>query len=143
MIHGPTYEEMRDPSRLPPELRRRALAAQREAPLDPVNLFNITWRDEAGRIRALLLPEALTGVAAPIVLLYAKDLPTGSHKVGATYSVLMERQLAGDVFPGESTLVWPSTGNGLKDIRGAMRSVGPPSRIIPSLDAVRKALETA
>ena len=111
MIHGPTYAEMREPSRLPPELRRCALAAQREAPLDPVNLFNISWRDEAGRVRALVLPEALTGVAAPIVLLYAKDLPTGSHKVGATYSVLMERQLAGDVSPGESTLVWPSTGN--------------------------------
>jgi cysteine synthase A len=111
MIHGPTYEEMRDPSRLPHGLRRRALAAQREAPLDPINLFNITWRDEAGRIRALLLPKALTGVEAPIVLLYAKDFPTGAHKVGATYSVLMERQLAGDVFPGESTLVWPSTGN--------------------------------
>ena len=62
-------------------------------------------------MRALLLPEGLTGVAAPIVLLYAKDFPTGSHKVGATYSVLMERQLAGDVSPGESTLVWPSTGN--------------------------------
>jgi cysteine synthase len=111
MIDGPTYEEMRDPSRLPPELRRCALAAQHEAPLDPVNLFNISWRDEAGRVRALVLPKALTGVAAPIVLLYAKDLPTGSHKVGATYSVLMERQLAGDVSPGESTLVWPSTGN--------------------------------
>jgi len=34
-----------------------------------------------------------------------------------------------------------ATGNGLKDIRGAMRSVGQPHRISPSLDAVRKALE--
>jgi cysteine synthase len=102
---------MRDPSRLPADLRRRALAAQGKAPLDPVNLFNITWRDAAGRVRALVLPEALTRVAAPVVLLYAKDFPTGAHKVGATYSVLMERQLAGDVSPGESTLVWPSTGN--------------------------------
>ena len=64
-----------------------------------------------GRVRALRLPEALTGVEAPIVLLYAKDFPTGAHKVGATYSVLMEHQLAGDVVPGTSTLVWPSTGN--------------------------------
>jgi cysteine synthase len=111
MIHGPTYEEMRDPSRLPRGLRSKALAAAREAPLDPVNLFNITWRDPQGRVRALVLPEALTGVASPIVLLYAKDFPTGAHKVGATYSVLMERQLAGDVSPGASTLVWPSTGN--------------------------------
>jgi len=111
MIHGPTYSEMRDPSRLPAELRHRAGVARREAPLDPVNLFNITWHEEDGRVRALRLPEALTGVTAPIVLLYARDFPTGAHKVGATYSVLMEHQLAGDVTPGASTLVWPSTGN--------------------------------
>ncbi len=111
MIHGPTYSEMRDPSRLPEELKQRARAARRDAPLDPVNLFNITWHEEDGRVRALRLPEALTGVPAPIVLLYARDFPTGSHKVGATYSVLMEHQLAGDVAPGASTLVWPSTGN--------------------------------
>ena len=111
MIHGPTYSEMRDPGLLPEELRRRARIAAREAPLDPVNLFNVTWHDPAGRVRALVLPEALTGVEAPIVLLFAKDFPTGSHKVGATYSVLMEHQLAGDVRPGTTTLVWPSTGN--------------------------------
>ena len=111
MIHGPTYAEMRDPSRLPDELRQRAAKAAREAPLDPVNLFNITWHDAGGSVRALRLPEALTGVRAPIVLLYARDFPTGAHKVGATYSVLMEHQLAGDVAPGSSTLVWPSTGN--------------------------------
>ena len=34
-----------------------------------------------------------------------------------------------------------ATGNGLKDTRGAMRSVGPPMRISPSLEAVRQALE--
>jgi cysteine synthase len=111
MIHGPTYSEMRDPSRLPAELKHRAGVARREAPLDPVNLFNITWHEEDGRVLALRLPEALTGVPSPIVLLCARDFPTGSHKVGATYSVLMEHQLAGDVAPGASTLVWPSTGN--------------------------------
>lgn len=36
-----------------------------------------------------------------------------------------------------------ATGNGLKDIRGAMRSVGPPARIPPTLDAVRKELGNA
>jgi len=111
MIHGPTYAEMRDPALLPAEIRRRAQAARKGAPLDPVNLFNITWHEDDGSVRALRLPDALTGVEAPIVLLYARDFPTGAHKVGATYSVLMEHQLAGDVFPGKSTLVWPSTGN--------------------------------
>ncbi len=48
----------------------------------------------------------------------------------------------GLVARGESVL-HVATGNGLKDIRGAMRSVAPPSRIVPSLDAVRKALEAA
>lgn len=36
-----------------------------------------------------------------------------------------------------------ATGNGLKDIRGAMRSVGLPARIPPTLDAVRQELERA
>ena len=109
MIHGPTYAEMRDPSLI--AVRQRALKASKEAPLDPVNLFNITWKDPAGHVCAVRLPEALTGVEAPIIVLHAKHFPTGAHKVGATYSVLMEHQLAGDVKPGKHTLVWPSTGN--------------------------------
>ncbi len=47
----------------------------------------------------------------------------------------------GLVARGESVL-HVATGNGLKDIRGAMRSVAPPSRIPPSLEAVRRALES-
>lgn len=46
----------------------------------------------------------------------------------------------GLVSRGESVL-HVATGNGLKDIRGAMRSVAAPARIPASLDAVRKALE--
>ena len=48
-----------------------ALVYVPNAPLDPVNLFNITWHDPDGKVRALRLPDALTGVEAPIVLLYA------------------------------------------------------------------------
>ena len=57
------------------------------------------------------MPKALTGVDAPIVVLYSKDLPTGSHKVGAAYSVLIDKELFGEVDPSIHTLVWPSTGN--------------------------------
>jgi len=46
----------------------------------------------------------------------------------------------GLVVRGESVL-HVATGNGLKDTRGAMRSVGPPTRISPDLDAVRRELE--
>jgi hypothetical protein len=85
-ILGPTFDEMLHPETIAPELRRRALEALERDPLDPINLFNITWRDPGGAIRYVVLPEALTGVAAPIVVLYARDFPTGSHKVGAAYA---------------------------------------------------------
>jgi len=111
IILGPTFEEMLHPQTIAPDIRQRALAAREADPLDPINLFNITWRDPQGRIYYHVLPKELTSVAAPIVVLYAKDFPTGSHKVGAAYSVLIEKQLFGEVDPYVHTLVWPSTGN--------------------------------
>ncbi|BCV26044.1 hypothetical protein [Gelria sp. Kuro-4] len=44
LIWGPTYEEMLHPERIAPQVRERALTAREAAPLDPVNLYNITWR---------------------------------------------------------------------------------------------------
>jgi cysteine synthase len=110
-ISGPTYAEMLDPSRIRPELRQKALAARTRDPLDPINLYNISWKDGSGRIYHEVLPRELTGVDTPIVVLYGKDFPTGSHKVGATYSVLIEKAAAGLVDPARHTIVWPSTGN--------------------------------
>jgi len=110
-VYGPTFDEMLQPDRIPGDIRARALEALEEAPLDPINLFNITWKDPDNRVRYFVLDKALTGVEANIVVLYAKDFPTGSHKVGATYSVAMEKQLRGEIEPGVHTLVWPSTGN--------------------------------
>src|SRR5512139_1189356 len=98
-ILGPTFDEMLHPETVAPELRRRALEARARDPLDPINLFNITWRDPDGRIYYEVLPPALTGVATPIVVLYARDFPTGAHKVGAAYSVLSEKVLLGEVDP--------------------------------------------
>ncbi len=111
MITGPTFEEMLHPSKIAPEIRARAQAARREHPLDPINLFNITWRDENDEVTHVVLPPALTGVDAPIVVIYARDFPSGSHKVGAAYSCLLEKELFGLVDPKVHTLVWPSTGN--------------------------------
>ncbi len=110
-VYGPTFEEMLHPDRIPGDRRARALRAAAEAPLDPINLFNITWKDARNRVHYIVLDKSLTGVDANIVVLYSRDFPTGSHKVGATYSVAMERQLAGDIVPGKHKLVWPSTGN--------------------------------
>jgi len=110
-VYGPSYEEMLYPDRIPEDVRARALRAAEEDLLDPVNLYNITWKDPEGRVHYVVLDKALTGVDANIVVLYAANFPTGSHKVGATYSVAMEKQMLGEIIPGEHRLVWPSTGN--------------------------------
>ena len=109
MIFGPTFAEMSDPSLLPAPLREEARAA-RARPLDPLNLWNLSWKTE-GAVPYTVLPEALTGVRAPIVVLSGRHFPTGSHKVGPAYSVLVEKQLDGVCTPGDHTLVFPSTGN--------------------------------
>ncbi len=111
MILGPTFEEMLRPNTIEAKTRAAALQAMARDPLDPINLFNITWRDGQNRIRYEVLPKQLTGVDANIVVLYGKDFPSGSHKVGAAYSVLVDMETAGEVDPTTHTLVWPSTGN--------------------------------
>ncbi|MEZ4666728.1 MAG: pyridoxal-phosphate dependent enzyme [Anaerolineae bacterium] len=111
MITGPTFEEMLHPQRISPDIRAKALEAQHSNPLDPINLFNITWRDANNDIYHVVMPPELTGVDANIVVIYGKEFPSGSHKVGAAYSVLLEMELFGEVDPAIHTLVWPSTGN--------------------------------
>ena len=58
----------------------------------------------------------------------------------AAYAGLIEAVEEGLVAP-EDRIVVLSTGNGLKDVRSAMRSVGEPYRITPDLDSVRQALQ--
>jgi cysteine synthase len=101
-VPGPTYEEMLHPKLLPP-------AGSDE--LDPINLFNITWRGPGNRIRHIVLPRELTGIAANIVVLTGRYFPSGSHKVGPAYATLMEGELDGEIQPGENTIIGPSTGN--------------------------------
>jgi cysteine synthase A len=111
LITGPTFEEMLHPHKIDPAIRSRALKARTDDPLDPINLFNITWRDGNNEVYHIVLPPQLTGVDTPIVVIYGQQFPSGSHKVGAAYSVLLEKELFGEVDPAVHTLVWPSTGN--------------------------------
>lgn len=110
-VWGPTFDEMLNPETINPEIREKALKAMTESPLDPINLFNINWYDNDGNLCYMVIPKELTGVDANIVVMYGKHFPTGSHKVGATYSVTMEKQLNGEITPGEDTIIFPSTGN--------------------------------
>jgi cysteine synthase len=110
IIPGPTYAEMRDPSLLAPKWQaaaRVALAEQR----DPHNLFNITWRGTGGGVSHLVLPPALTGLAANIIVLVGATFPSGSHKVGPAYATLAEAEALEGVRPGTKTVIGPSTGN--------------------------------
>ena len=100
-VPGPTYAEM-----LHPELLIRTADE-----LDPINLFNITWRGPDHQVRHIVLPKELTGVQANIVVLVGRHFPSGSHKVGPAYATLMEGELAGEISPGVHTVIGPSTGN--------------------------------
>ena len=108
---GPTFTEMRYPDRIETAVRQQAMAAHDTDPLNPINLYNITWRDRQNEIYHFVVPPEITGVEAPIVVIYGQKFPSGSHKVGAAYSVLAELIVTGEVDPEQHTLVWPSTGN--------------------------------
>jgi cysteine synthase len=110
-VFGPTFTEMRDPRQVDAKTRERARVARTEAPLDPVNLFNLTWKPDGEAVSHVVLPRALTGVDATIAVMSGRHFPTGSHKVGPAYSCLVEKQLLGQMQPGAHTAVWPSTGN--------------------------------
>ena len=108
---GPTYDEMLNPSHQDPKVRAQALKAKAENELDPINLFNITWKNEKDEVNKIVLPKELTGVDANIVVLLGKYFPSGSHKVGPAYSTLMEGCVDNEIIPGKHTILGPSTGN--------------------------------
>ena len=108
---GPTYEEMLHPESIEAKRRSEALKALSGNELDPVNLFNITWKDGRNQVRKIVLPKELTGVEANIVVMLGKDFPSGSHKVGPAYATLIEGCVDGEIIPGEHTILGPSTGN--------------------------------
>lgn len=113
----PTFEELLHPQTIDPAIRERAAKARTEAPLDPINLFNINWHlpptahGDGSGVNYFVMPKSITGIDAEIVVMVAKDFPTGSHKVGPAYSVLAEKYVHGEIEPGKHTLVFPSTGN--------------------------------
>ncbi|MBN2299905.1 MAG: pyridoxal-phosphate dependent enzyme [Acholeplasmataceae bacterium] len=107
---GPTYDEMLHPSTIDPQIREKALHAK-ENELDPINLFNITWKNERNEVNKIVLPKALTGVDANIVVMLGKYFPSGSHKVGPAYSTLIEGCVDREIVPEKHTILGPSTGN--------------------------------
>lgn len=110
-VVGPTYEEMLHPWKIDDKVRKAALEMKEKDPLHPLNLYNITWRNEDNSFNYFVLPREFTKTKANIVVMFAKNFPSGSHKVGPTYSVLTEKTVDKEVDPHVHRLVWPSTGN--------------------------------
>ncbi len=113
----PTFSQMKDPEKIPDEIKNR-LEDVGLWEIHPLNLFRITWKNEATRtgglydgVNCIELPSSLTGVNARIIALVGKWFPTGAHKVGATYGCLVPELVTGQFDPAEERAVWPSTGN--------------------------------
>jgi cysteine synthase len=113
----PTFSQMREPAAVPASIKER-LKKTGLWELDPVNLFRITWKNEAkesgglfGAPNYIELPSKLTGVAAKIICLVGKYFPTGCHKVGASFGCLAPRLVTGQFDATAQKAVWPSTGN--------------------------------
>lgn len=107
---GPTYDEMLDPNRLSDDVRTKVEGATSDE-MNPLNLFNITWKNDDGDVNRIVLPKELTGVEANIVVMLGKYFPSGSHKVGPAYATLIEGCVDRTIMPGEHTILGPSTGN--------------------------------
>ena len=113
----PTFSQLADPSTIPPVVRDRLADVDPDAP-DPLNLFRAHWfngpdrRTPAEVPAHVVLPLALTGVAAPIVVLLGDRFPMiRAHKVLAAYGCLVPRLVTGQFDPTAQKAVWPSTGN--------------------------------
>ena len=113
----PTFKQMQDPSAIPDSIRDQ-LAKVGLWDLNPLNLFRITWHNEAvesgggfGGVNYLEFPRELTGVDARIITLVGKWFPTGAHKVGAAFGCLVPRLVTGQFDPTSQKAAWPSTGN--------------------------------
>ncbi|MBP2637020.1 MAG: cysK [Firmicutes bacterium] len=107
---GPTYDEMLYPETIDPTVREQAIAMLHQDELNPINLFNINWKDKNNAVRKVVLPSALTGIDANVVVMLGYGFPSGSHKVGPAYSTLIEGIVDGEI-TNEHTILGPSTGN--------------------------------
>jgi cysteine synthase A len=113
----PTFAQLADPALIPAAVRAALPEVDPDA-AHPLNLFRVHWYNAANRVDAvavpehLVLPRALTGVDAPIVVVLGDRFPLiGAHKVLAAYACLVPRLVTGAFDPTHQRAIWPSTGN--------------------------------
>ena len=111
----PKFSELKEPETIPEEIKVNLKTINIDE-IHPLNLFRINWQNDPetggiGEVNYLEIPQEITGVKARIVGLVGKFFPTGAHKVGATYGVLIPYLVTGKFNPEYHKAVWPSTGN--------------------------------
>ena len=114
----PTFAQMENPDLIPEKIKAK-LANTGLWDVDPVNLFRITWKNEAKDFGGLYqsvpnyveIPSVLSGVKCRILAMAGKWFPTGCHKVGASFGCLAPRLVTGQFDATYHHAVWPSTGN--------------------------------
>ena len=116
-VRLPTFAELAEPRRIADGVTESLASVDADA-ADPANLYRVHWYN--GRDRGsvtdvpgyLVLPTALTGVEAPIVVVLGERFPMiRTHKVLAAYACLAPRLITGRFDPTRQRAVWPSTGN--------------------------------
>lgn len=113
----PTFAELSGRAAMPAHIEARLAGVDPDAP-DAANLWRVHWFNAPDRSRRvevpdhIVLPEALTGVKAPIVVLLGSRFPMiGAHKVLPAYAGLVTQLVSGQFDPERNRAVWPSTGN--------------------------------
>ena len=114
----PTIAQMQNPDLIPEKIKEK-LTHTGLWDVDPVNLFRISWHNEAKEFGGLFqkvpnyveIPSKLSGVPCRILAMSGKWFPTGCHKVGASFGCLAPRLVTGQFDATYHHAVWPSTGN--------------------------------
>ncbi len=116
-IRLPTFAQLAHPATISASVTASLAEVDPDAP-DARNLFRVHWHnggDRRSRVEVpdhVVLPPALTGVEAPIVVALGDRFPMiAAHKVLAAYACLAPRLITGQFDPTTQRAVWPSTGN--------------------------------
>lgn len=116
-IRLPKLSELADPRRIDGAILAALDDIDPDAP-DPLNLYRVHWYNGPDRRRQaavpghIVLPSALTGVAAKIIVAIGDRFPMiAAHKVLAAYGCLVPRLVTGQFDLERQRAVWPSTGN--------------------------------
>ena len=113
----PTWSELAHPVDIAGETSPDLAQVNPDAP-EAANLWRVHWFNDASRKSRVavpahvVLPRELTGVPAPIVVLFGRRFPMiGAHKVLAAYACLVARLVTGQFDPSHDRAVLQSTGN--------------------------------